>query len=381
MDAQKTHPVEARPAAVGQRDPHGDSDLRVLWLNLAVDADDPVLGFASGWLAEVARRVDRVEAITMIGGRLDLPDNVRVTSIGKERGYSEPRRAVEFYRALVSAVRRLRPHVCFSHMAPIFSVMAAPVLRPLGVPIVTWYAHPKVTPTLRAAHTVSHRMVTSAPGAYRYKHDKLTVLSQGIDEARFPPAPPAEGPPYELVSVGRLSPVKDPMTMVRAVGTLRDGGIDARLTLVGEAPAGQEHFAARLRAEIGRLGLSEHVDMPGACTNAEAGARHRAAFAHLNAAPADHSLDKAVLEALFSGRPSLTSTDGFAATFGPAADLLLFPEGDADALAQRVATLVAMPDEERASLSTDARSRAIAMHGLSGLADSIVDLLKAQAHA
>lgn len=113
--------------------------MRLLWFNLATDLDDPILGFTSAWLRAAARRVEAVHVITMRAGRLELPENVRVYSVGKEKGYSKPRRALEFYRRLCRIINREGVEACFSHMIPIFSIMAAPLLKARGIPLVTWY--------------------------------------------------------------------------------------------------------------------------------------------------------------------------------------------------------------------------------------------------
>ena len=116
--------------------------MRLLWFNLATDVDDPVLGFTSRWIQAIATKVERIHVITMRAGRIELPENVRCDSVGKEAGYSRPRRIVEFYRILLEVLRNEPVDACFSHMFPLFTVPAAPLLRPKGVPIVTWYAHP-----------------------------------------------------------------------------------------------------------------------------------------------------------------------------------------------------------------------------------------------
>src|SRR5215207_4259185 len=114
--------------------------MRLLLFNLVTDADDPILGFTSRWISALAGRVESVDVVTMSAGRLELPANVRVFSVGKERGYGEPRRVVEFYRHLFRLTRGGRIDGCFSHMMPLFSAMAAPVLRARGIPLVTWFA-------------------------------------------------------------------------------------------------------------------------------------------------------------------------------------------------------------------------------------------------
>ena len=110
--------------------------MRLLCLNLAIDVNDPVLGFATHWICAFAKRVEQIHVITMRRGSVRLPSNVQVYSVGKEKGYSEPRRAFEFYRLLRYILSDNQIDVCFSHMIPIFTILAAPVLRRRRIPIV-----------------------------------------------------------------------------------------------------------------------------------------------------------------------------------------------------------------------------------------------------
>src|SRR5437016_13858174 len=119
--------------------------MRLLLFNLATDSEDPVLGFTTHWIRAIAKQVKFIRVITMRAGRVEVPENVRVYSVGKEKGYSEPRRLIEFYKILARILREERVDVCFSHMIPIFSVLASPMLRVKRIPIVTWYAHANLT--------------------------------------------------------------------------------------------------------------------------------------------------------------------------------------------------------------------------------------------
>ena len=161
--------------------------MRLLLFNLATDADDPILGFATRWIGALAKRVEFIHVITMRSGRLDVPGNVRVYSVGKEKGYSEPRRAIEFYRLLFRILQEDHIDACFSHMIPIFTVLAAPVLRPKGIPVVTWYAHRQVTPTLKLAHHFSDKMVSINDSSYPWLTTSLHHLGHGIDTNLFSP--------------------------------------------------------------------------------------------------------------------------------------------------------------------------------------------------
>ena len=97
--------------------------MRILLFNLATDLDDPILGFTTHWIWALAQRVERIYVITMRTGRVEMPANVQVYSVGKELGYSEPRRLVEFYRHLWRILRHDRIDLCFSHMMPLFTVL------------------------------------------------------------------------------------------------------------------------------------------------------------------------------------------------------------------------------------------------------------------
>ena len=97
--------------------------MNLLVFNLKTDADDDVLGFTTDWVNALAASCERIFVITMSAGRIAVAENVQVYSIGKEQGYSEPRRATEFYRTLSRLLRNERIDACFAHMMPLFAVM------------------------------------------------------------------------------------------------------------------------------------------------------------------------------------------------------------------------------------------------------------------
>jgi glycosyltransferase involved in cell wall biosynthesis len=348
--------------------------VRLLLFNLATDEDDPVLGFTSAWIRALAARCVSVHVITMRAGRLALPANVEVRSVGKERGHSIPRRIAAFYRLLLRVLREQRIDACFSHMMPVFSVMAAPLLRARGIPLVTWYAHPSLTRTLKLAHRFSDRMVASLPTAYPYRADKLIVIGQGIDTDLFSPGGP-EADPRLLLSVGRLSPVKDHPTLIEAAARLHAEGESFRLAVVGgPAGAGDESYAAELRARAEARGLGGLVEWVGPRPPAALPEWYRRCAAHVNLTRTG-SGDKSALEAMSCGRPSVLANEGFRDVLGRHAGALWFPQGDAAALAARLRALLRRTPADRARIGRDLRARVVADHGLPGLAARLLQVL------
>ena len=92
--------------------------MRLLLFNLATDEADPVLGFGSVWISELARHCESIDVITMYRGAVDLPNTVRVFSAGREHGWSKARRLAQFYRHLTRLLSAHRYDVCFAHMMP-----------------------------------------------------------------------------------------------------------------------------------------------------------------------------------------------------------------------------------------------------------------------
>jgi glycosyltransferase involved in cell wall biosynthesis len=350
--------------------------MRILLFNLATDADDPLLGFASRWVNSLAERVEFIHVITMRVGRLDVPGNVRVYSVGKEKGYSEPRRLVEFYRLLFRILREDRIDACFSHMITIFTILAAPVLRPKRIPIVTWYAHRQVTPTLKLAHRLSDRMISSSEVSYPYDKGKLTVVGQGIDTELFSPNATSPDDPPMLLSVGRISPIKDLVTLVEALHLLRERGHNLRLALVGSSPNPHDDYTLQVRHRVQARNLQDSVQFVGPVANHQLTQWYQRAFAHVNCSPSDHSLDKAVLEAMACGKPSLSPILGFKATMGKWADRLHFQQGNPADLAEKIEGLLQLTDAQRQAMGNALRESVATVHDLEQLADRIVGLLR-----
>jgi glycosyltransferase involved in cell wall biosynthesis len=349
--------------------------LRVLWFNLATDADDTNLGFTSRWIEAVARRVERVCVVTMRQGRVELPPNVRVLSLGRERGYSEARRGARFYAILLDLLRTESPDVCFSHMTPIFSIMAAPVLRLWNVPIVTWFAHRSVHWKVKLAHVVSARMTTSLARTYGYRRDKLRIIGQGIDTRHFSPDNGKIEDPPVILCAGRLSPVKDHETFVRALASLR-GRVARpfRGVILGDSPQGQEEYAQWLRRLIRQTATEDLVTIQPGVPMESLRRWYCGATVHVNLTPPG-SGDKVVFEGMSCGRPGVVANDDFREALGSHAERLLFPPRDTEALAGRLAWLLSRSDDELGAMGADLGAEVRARHSLDALADRIVGVL------
>jgi glycosyltransferase involved in cell wall biosynthesis len=276
--------------------------VNLLLFNLAMDADHATLGHTTTWTNALARRVDHVSVITMLAGRVEVEHNVTVHSLGKELGRSEPSRLVTYYR-LVHRVLRERPiDVCFAHMAPLFAALFAPVAKLRRIPTLLWFAHTRVTPTLRLAHSLVDGCVTPTPLSFPLPSTKLAVTGHGIDTQLFkPPAQPAPSYAQTAVSVGRVTPIKHIDEMLEALAVLRaQRGLGLRLELVGgPATDSDRSYLARLRRTAAELGVDDLIRFRGPVPYCEVPALYHAGGLALNLS--EGAMDKAILEGMASG--------------------------------------------------------------------------------
>ncbi len=347
--------------------------MNLLVFNLKTDADDDVLGFTTDWVNGLAARCERVFVITMSAGRIAVADNVQVYSVGKERGYSEPRRAVEFYRLLARLLRTERIDACFAHMMPLFAVMGWPLLRLRGIPIVLWYTHAHVSWMLRVATPLVDRVVTASRGGFNLPTDKLRIIGHGIDVERFRPEPEARigTTAFVLLTVGRIAPIKRLEILIQSLSRLPERLPDGRTVIVrfvGNPLSPRDHsYAAKLRKLACELGVAERVEFCPATPFTFVDRTYRETDLFVNSSNHD-GIDKTVLEAMSSGLPIVTTIATFAEIFDHGQIKLCHaPRGNATALADRLIVLLNMPETERLLLGLALRETVCRGHSLAAL--------------
>jgi glycosyltransferase involved in cell wall biosynthesis len=87
---------------------------------------------------------------------------------------------------------------------------------------------------------------------------KIRVVYNGVDPVEHRPVPFPEGRPT-LVSVGRIDPLKDLKTLIRAAAIVREERPDVLVDVYGPVPNGNERYYEELLALRAELGLEETV--------------------------------------------------------------------------------------------------------------------------
>jgi len=349
---------------------------RLLLFNLATDADDSALGFAVTWLAEFAKHVEAIDVITMRAGRFELPSHVQVYSAGKEKGYSEFRRFIEFYRLLFRLLRQYRYEACFAHMMPLFAVMAAPILRLKKIPIVLWYAHKSVTPMLRVATLLVNRVVTSVPEGFRVKTAKVRIVGQGIPTDVFLPSNDrhVKTSSFSIVMVGRISPFKRIELLLSALTFLkrRAPEFECSVKIIGEPlTAIDQEYAERLRQQLRDEHIESLVQFTGKIAFSEIVPFYQQADCIVNLCPTG-AIDKVVLEAMSCGVMPVITNTSFREVLGRELAELCLVDDDAEQIAARFVAIRASSKEVNSTIGEKLRSIVTQDHSLRLLCQRIL---------
>lgn len=200
---------------------------------------------------------------------------------------------------------------------------------------------------------------------------RAMVIPNGFDTSRFCPDPEAGArqreawglpPDAPLVGiVGRLDPVKDHPTFLRAAARVSQERPDARFVCVGAGPAS---YRESLQAEARALGLAGKVLWPGGC-DAMPGAYN--ALDLLILSSTEEGFPNAIGEAMACGVPCVATRAGDAAELIGRTGVVT-EVADAEGLRAGALSLLAETPSERSARSAAAVSRIVSGFGTSALA-------------
>ena len=214
----------------------------------------------------------------------------------------------------------------------------------------TWRHRLAVGATLRLATriTVCSRYMERLAKRHGVAPDVVPI---GADAGVFRPAPFRNGPPWQLLHVANLNPVKDQPTLLEAFKRLTTRVPDVQLDIAGEDTLG-----GRIQRRAGELGVAANVRFLGTQPSDALSTRYQAA--HLVVLSSRHEAAGVVaLEAALSGVATAGTSVGYLADWAPDAAVAVEP-GDPSALADAIAALLTDADR-RQRIAAKAREWAL----------------------
>jgi glycosyltransferase involved in cell wall biosynthesis len=240
-------------------------------------------------------------------------------------------------------------------------LIGVPVARLIGRPLV-WHVHDRIASDYLPASMVHLiralarwapvRVVANsrATAATLPRARGLSVIHPGLAPEQLTGHPPFGVQGERRVGVlGRISPTKAQLEFVRAAAIVATDRPDVRFRVVGGPTFGAEDYERQVRAEVGRLGMSDRFTFTGFVD--EPGRELDAMTVCVHTASVPEPFGQVVAEAMARWVPVVATAGGgvdeiFAADGADAGPVgWLVPAGDTDALASAVAEVLDDPAE------------------------------------
>lgn len=174
---------------------------------------------------------------------------------------------------------------------------------------------------------------------------RVLVIPCGMDTETYSPDPGVPVSHGRFLYLGRLRKYKGVQHAIRALAVLRDRGVSAELTVVGDG-----EYSGELKKLVLRLNLGDSVTFPGFVPITEALRCLRSCYAAVFPSEKE-GWGLTVIEANCCGAPVIASrSDGLTDSVCDGETGILVPHGDPAALADAMQSLLANP-AERARLS------------------------------
>ena len=182
--------------------------MKLVFCTQKLDPGDPVLAAIVPMVRALAVRVDEL-AVLCDTATIEI-EGVRVREFGAA---TQVQRGARFEAALARELRGCDGVV--AHMIPLYALLAAPLVRPLRIPLVLWYTHWKGHVVVRAAERVCTAVTSVDERSFPLRSRKLHALGHAIDVGEFTctDAPPE---PVRALVLGRYSPAKGLDAILRA---------------------------------------------------------------------------------------------------------------------------------------------------------------------
>ena len=381
--------------------------MKLLIFTQKVDLNDDVLGFMHGWITEFAKNCEKVTVIALGVGEINLPNNVKVVSLGKETGKSRIKYLINFYKYVWR--ERKNYDAVFVHMNKEYVILGGLIWRLLGKKIGLWYVHKQVSYQLKLAEKIADVIFTASPESFQLPSSKLKIIGHGIDLNKFyySPGVKPDGN-FKIIYVGRISKIKNQKLLIEAINILvhpvKSGEAGARPVKYAMHPEGisrdkqfngvnkksinnikvdfigspiyqdDNDYKNELIEQVKNSRLENYIQFIGSVPNKDMANVYRQADLSINLCPTG-GMDKAVLESMATGLPVIVFNKTFAPLFNEFSNLILL-DLSAQELADKIQALLNKPKEELNLIGLNLRKKIIDKYNLTGLAGKIVSGLE-----
>lgn len=349
-------------------------EKRLLILTQKVDKSDPILGFFHGWIERFAAELESVTVVCLEEGEHDLPDNVRVLSLGKEEGRSR----LKYLKHFFSYIWKLQDEydTVFVHMNQEYVILGGPVWRALGKKVLFWRNHPHGNLFTRIAVSLVDRVYCTSSHSYTAKFGKTKLMPAGIDTEVFKKTELSRQIPRSVLYLGRISRVKRPDVLIDAIEELWERDIDVKVSVVGDPTPESRGYYRSIRETSKRMEESGHVRFFDAVQPVAAPELYNSHQIFVNLTKTG-SFDKTILEAMACERLVVISNPSLERLIPPEyREHVFFQENDPEDLAKKLKKALALPESKKREMGKAFRGMIVQNQSLEKLVGKLLEDIK-----
>ncbi len=332
--------------------------MKLLIFTQKVDKTAANAGYFHDWLLEFSKNCESVIVIALEVGEYDLPENVKVLSLGKlsgESSFSSRLKYVSNFYSYMWSERKNYTDV-FVHMNQIYVVLGGLLWQLMNKKIGLWYVHRQVSFSLRFATFFADIIFTASKQSFRLPSSKVRVVGHGINPAAFEVERAAHDV-FKVITVGRITRIKNLETFIEAASLLKKEGLPFKYEIIGPKVNGEDViYMHELEDKRAELGLLADVAFIGSVANNEIGRVFAKSDLNINLAPSG-GIDKVVLEGALAGAIPLVANTAFEDFLGEYQQGLLFEYGNAEDLAAKIKALYLKTADERKKIADDLKNK------------------------
>jgi glycosyltransferase involved in cell wall biosynthesis len=322
--------------------------MKVLMTTEKLDSKDSIFAFSHLWIETMARQVDRLTVIALSVGSYDLPANVKVLHLGKEKYINKNIKQLLYLKNFYKYIWQERSNydTVFVHMNQQNVILGSIVWKFLGKKIGLWYTHRQISLSLRLAVWLADVVFTAAEESMNVVTNKKNVMGHGIDTGKFVDENRKtvleiqEGKSIKIISIGRITPIKDLVTLIKATKILVDKGMNIETRFIGpEVNNVDKAYKLELDELVNDLDLVNNIIFTGGKNPEEARKEIWEADISVNLCPTG-GLDKAIIESICGGLHTFIANEAFRVHLGEYADIYNFIHSDEVDLANKIENLI-----------------------------------------
>lgn len=343
--------------------------MKLLIITQKIDINDDILGFFHGWVEEFAKHCESVIVICLQKGEYKMPENVKIFSLGKEKGKSKLKYIFNFYKYIWQ--ERKNYGTVFVHMNQEYVLLGWFLWKALGKKIAFWRNHYAGNLFTRAAMMFSDNIFCTSKYSFTAKSKKTILMPVGINTDLFKKKNNSARKNNSILFLARISPVKKPHLVIEALRHVRDKGKDFTADFYGSPLPQDVSYLNSLKEKVNDYQLSDCISFKKGISNKETPRVYNTYEIFINPSPSG-MYDKTIFEAMACESLVLTSNINLK---GKIDEKFLFMENDEKHLAEQLIHLLDVSPKEKEELGKILRAFVVSNHSLTFLGDKLVKCL------